>query len=427
MHSKGWRISIAKRLCNDEDDEDVESENILMSSPRILADNDYRKLSILQFSNPTEAAALVKELTPNQQFISSSSGNINSDNGLTNFDKSNDVQMSDAKRPRNDGDEEDVVESEKDEVGYLLISHLSHLISHLISPSLFSFFILSLYKQVEKKRRLYDINKSGNCTGMNPDSWNSLKEYQKNIRYDPEGGFFLSDLVFGCTLLAYGFSEDVKGYIPSVQVAYRLIDGQRCWEITNQKGLGDILGIESKIEGVSAVSYFRKEIIQRGFVIHENSTGMKEVNKNLQNELFEKIDSKLIVFDPSGDVKITDPSNSNEKPMSEKAVLDLKQYDEDGTAKWSNNKTYHDARIKANGKHVYEVVLYINNKKTSTVTKETVCGKNGVDKVIAVAVGITCEACKYARENAQSTKLPVVINGKGNNSHKRWEITYKLI
>ena len=83
MHSKGWRISIAKRLCNDEDDEDVESENILMSSPRILADNDYRKLSILQFSNPTEAAALVKELTPNQQFISSSSGNINSDNGLT--------------------------------------------------------------------------------------------------------------------------------------------------------------------------------------------------------------------------------------------------------------------------------------------------------------------------------------------------------
>ena len=76
------------------------------------------KLSMVQFSNLAAAAALVKELTPNEHFTFFSSGNIDNENDRINFDKSNDVQTSNAKRRRNDGDEEDV-ESEKDEVGYL--------------------------------------------------------------------------------------------------------------------------------------------------------------------------------------------------------------------------------------------------------------------------------------------------------------------
>ena len=88
-----------------------------MITTRTLA-SKLRKLSVVQFSNPAAATALAKELTPNQHFTFSSFGNFDNDNGRMIFEESNDVQMSDAKRRRNDGDEEDV-ESEKDEVGYL--------------------------------------------------------------------------------------------------------------------------------------------------------------------------------------------------------------------------------------------------------------------------------------------------------------------
>ena len=227
-------------------------------------------------------------------------------------------------------------------------------------------------------------------------------------------------------MIAYGFPEDIKGYISTVKVAYRSINGVACWVIKNQKGLGEILGIEKPADtsGTSAVGTLRSQITKSGIVIHEDSTGMKEVNAKQQNVLFEREDSELIICDPSGEVKITDPSNSNEKPMPAQDVLDLKRSEEDGIRR---NKVYHDARIKANGQPVYEVVQFIDDKKTSTVTKTAVGGPNGVVKVIDGRTEIICKACKEAREKAQrGIKLPAVIKGNNSASHKRWEITYKV-